>query len=89
MPSDVSCFDQSTQTYIIYVQNEVGTYLKMVDVISGIILASTPLSNNDYFYELQVDNYDFARSFYNLSKVENRIIQHQKYICILIQLLTL
>ena len=67
------CFDQSTQTYIIYVQNEVGTYLKMVDVISGSILASTPLTNNDYFYELQVDNYDFARSFYNLSKVENRI----------------
>ena len=67
------CFDQSTQTYIIYVQNEVGTYLKMVDVISGIILASTPLSNNDYFYELHVDNYDFARSFYNLSKVESRI----------------
>ena len=67
------CFDQSTQTYIIYVQNEVGTYLKMVDVISGNILASTLLTNNDYFYELQVDNYDFARSFYNLSKVENRI----------------
>ncbi|MFL2580067.1 MAG: T9SS type A sorting domain-containing protein [Parvicellaceae bacterium] len=67
------CFDQSTQTYIIYVQNEVGTFLKMVDVISGNILASTPLTNNDYFYELQVDNYDFARSFYNLSKVENRI----------------
>ena len=67
------CFDQSTQTYIIYVQNEVGTYLKMVDVISGNILASTPLNNNDYFYELQVDNYDFARSFYNLSEVENSI----------------
>ena len=67
------CFDQSTQTYIIYVQNEVGTFLKIVDVISGNILASTPLTNNDYFYELQVDNYDFARSFYNLSKVENRI----------------
>ena len=65
------CFDQSTQTYIIYVQNEVGTYLKMVDVISGNILASTPLNNNDYFYEIQVDNYDFARSFYNLSEVEN------------------
>ena len=55
-------------TYIIYVQNEVGTYLKMVDVISGNILASTLLTNNDYFYELQVDNYDFARSFYNLIK---------------------
>lgn len=67
------CFDQLTQTYIIYVQNEVGTYLKMVDVISGNILASTPLNNNDYFYELQVDNYDFARSFYNLSEVENSI----------------
>lgn len=67
------CFDQSTQTYIIYVQNEVGTYLKMVDVITGNILASTPLNNNDYFYELQVDNYDFARSFYNLSEVENSI----------------
>ena len=67
------CFDQSTQTYIIYVQNEVGVYLKMADVISGNILASTPLNNNDYFYELQVDNYDFARSFYNLNKVENRI----------------
>ena len=67
------CFDQSTQTYIIYVQNELGTFLKIVDVISGNILASTPLTNNDYFYELQVDNYDFARSFYNLSKVENRI----------------
>ena len=45
----------------------------MVDVISGNILASTPLNNNDYFYELQVDNYDFARSFYNLSEVENSI----------------
>ena len=67
------CFDQSTQTYIIYVQNEVGTFLKMVDVISGNILASTPLNNSDYFYELQVDNYDFARSFYNLSEVENSI----------------
>ena len=67
------CFDQSTQTYIIYVQNEVGTYLKMVDVIGGNILASTPLNNSDYFYELQVDNYDFARSFYNLSEVENSI----------------
>ena len=67
------CFDQSTQTYIIYVQNEVGTYLKMVDVISGNILASTPLNNSDYIYELQVDNYNFARSFYNLSEVENSI----------------
>ena len=67
------CFDQSTQTYIIYAQNEVGTYLKIVDVISGNILASTPLNNSDYFYELQVDNYDFARSFYNLSEVENSI----------------
>ena len=51
----------------------IRTFLKIVDVISGNILASTPLTNNDYFYELQVDNYDFARSFYNLSKVENRI----------------
>lgn len=67
------CFDQSTETYIIYVQNEIGTYLKMVDVISGNLLASTPLNNNDYFYELQIDNYDFARNFYNISELENRI----------------
>ena len=31
------------------------------------------LTNSDYFYELQVDNYDFARSFYNLIEVENSI----------------
>ena len=61
------CFDQQTQTYIIRVQNEVGGFLKLVDVSNANIIASTPIGNDNYFYELQVDNYSFANAFYNLS----------------------
>lgn len=61
------CFDQQTETYIVRVQNENGTFLKLVDVSDASIIASTPISNTDYFYELQVDNYSFARPFYNLT----------------------
>ena len=60
------CFDQETQTYIVWVQNETGAYLKLVDVLTGNIIASTALDSNENFYELQVDNYYFANNFYNL-----------------------
>lgn len=65
------CFDQQSETYIIWVQNESGTYLKLVDVATANIVASTALNNNDYFYELQVDNSLFANNFYNLSSPDN------------------
>ena len=61
------CFDQQRQTYVIRVQNETGGYLKLVDVSNANIIASTALSNDNYFYELQVDNFSFAYAFYNLS----------------------
>lgn len=61
------CFDQQTQTYIIRVQNETGGFLKLVDVSNANVIASTPIDNDNYFYELQVDNYSFANAFYNLS----------------------
>ena len=61
------CFDQQTQTYIVRVQNETGGYLKLVDVSNANVIASTPLNNDNFFYELQVDNYPFATAFYNLS----------------------
>ena len=65
------CFDQQSETYIVYVVNENGTFLKLVDVLTGNLVASTPLSNNDYFYEIQVDNYLFARTFYDLTTSES------------------
>ena len=61
------CFDQQTQTYIVRVQNETGGYLKLVDASNANVIASTAISNDNYFYELQVDNYSFANAFYNLS----------------------
>lgn len=61
------CFDQQTQQYIIWVQNETGAYLKMVDVATASIVASTSLNSVEGFYELQVDNSNFANNFYNLS----------------------
>lgn len=61
------CFDQQSQTYVVRVQNETGGYLKLVDVSNANIIASTALSNDNYFYELQVDNFSFAYAFYNLS----------------------
>ena len=67
------CFDQQSQTYIVKVQNETGGYLKLVDVSDAEIIASTPISNDNYFYELQVDNMPFALDVYNLSS------SHQDY----------
>ena len=61
------CFDQQSQTYIVRVQNETSGYLKLVDVSNANIIASTAVSNDNYFYELQVDNFSFAREAYNLS----------------------
>ena len=61
------CFDQQTQTYIVRVQNETGGYLKLVSVYDSNIIASTAISNDNYFYELQVDNFSFAVDAYNLS----------------------
>lgn len=61
------CFDQQSQTYIVRVQNETGDYLKLVDVNNSNIIASTAISNDNYFYELQVDNFPFAIEAYNLS----------------------
>jgi hypothetical protein len=61
------CFDQQSQQYIIWVQNETGAYLKMVDVATANVVASTPLNSAEGFYELQVDNSNFANNFYNLS----------------------
>ena len=49
------------------VQNETSGYLKLVDVSDAEIIASTPISNDNYFYELQVDNMPFALDAYNLS----------------------
>ena len=60
------CFDQQSQTYIVNVQNETAKYLKLVNV-NAVIIASTPISNDNYFYELQVDNMPFAEDAYNLS----------------------
>jgi hypothetical protein len=59
------CFDQQSQTYIINVQNENNSYLKLIDVTSGNIIGSTVLNSTDYFYELQVNNYIFAQNFYS------------------------
>ncbi len=67
------CFDQQSQTYIVKVQNETGGYLKLVDVSDAEVIASTPISNDNYFYELQVDNMPFALDAYNLSS------SHQDY----------
>ena len=65
------CFDQQTQTYIVRLQNETGGYLTLVDVNSANVIAATPLSNENYFYELQVDNLSFAQAFYNLSSAND------------------
>ena len=61
------CFDQQSQTYIINVQNENNSYLKFIDVTSGNTIVSTVLNSTDYFYELQVNNYNFAQNFYSLT----------------------
>jgi hypothetical protein len=65
------CFDQQTQTYIVRLQNETGGYLTSVDVNTANVIAATPLSNENYFYELQVDNLSFAQAFYNLSNAND------------------
>ena len=48
-------------------QNETAGYLKLVDVSDAEVIASTPISNDNYFYELQVDNMPFAFDAYDLS----------------------
>jgi hypothetical protein len=60
------CFDQQTESYIVRVQGDSGVFLQMVDVTNGNITSSASLGTTNIFYELQVDNYDFARTFYNL-----------------------
>ena len=42
-------------------------FRSLVDVSDAEIIASTPISNDNYFYELQVDNMPFALDAYNLS----------------------
>ena len=61
------CFDQQSQTYIVWVSNETGSFLKLVDVYTSNIIASTAISSDNYFYELQADNFTFAIEAYNLS----------------------
>ena len=65
------CFDQQSQTYIVWVSNETGSFLKLVDVNSSNIIASTEISNDNYFYELQVDNFSYAETTYNLSSTNH------------------
>ena len=65
------CFDQQSQTYIVRVQNETSGYLKLVDVSNADIIASTAISNDNYFYELQVDNFSYAAAAYNLSSTNH------------------
>ena len=66
------CFDQQSQTYIVWVSNETGSFLKLVDVYTSNIIASTAISSDNYFYELQADNFTFAIEAYNLSAKSNK-----------------
>ena len=67
------CFDQGSEIYIVWVQNENGSYLQTVDVSTAALITSTTLTGEDYFYELQVDNSFFANAFYNLSSSNQNI----------------
>ena len=67
------CFDQGSEIYIVWVQNENGSYLQTVDVSTASLITSTTLTSEDYFYELQVDNSFFANAFYNLSSSNQNI----------------
>ena len=66
------------------VQNETSGYLKLVDVSNANIIASTAISSDNYFYELQVDNFSFAREAYNLSATnqsrENNLMIYKAWI---------
>ena len=76
------CFDQQSQTYIVRVQNETGGYLKLVDVYNSNIIASTAISDDNYFYELQVDNYPFAIDAYNLLDSNENVQNNLDYLTI-------
>jgi hypothetical protein len=76
------CFDQQSQTYIVNVQNETGGYLKLVDVYNSNIIASTAISDDNYFYELQLDNYPFAIDAYNLLDSNENVQNNLDYLTI-------
>ena len=76
------CFDQQSQTYIVRVQNETGGYLKLVDVYNSNIIASTAISDDNYFYELQLDNYPFAIDAYNLLDSNENVQNNLDYLTI-------
>ena len=57
-------FDQATESYIIVTANANGFNLKVIDALTGNVVSSVPAG---LFYEIQCDNYTFAKNFYNLT----------------------
>jgi hypothetical protein len=66
-------FDQQSQSYIGLLAGDNGFSLKMIDATMGTIISDVNLGSNPNFYEIQCDNYSFARSYYtntNTTKVQ-------------------
>jgi hypothetical protein len=58
-------FDQKTQSYIGVLATDLGFSLKIINATTGLVISDVNLGNNGAdFFEIQCDNYSFAKSFY-------------------------
>lgn len=55
-------YDQASSSYIMRGVDDTGMYLKVISTVDGSVISS--LASNDNFGEIQVDNLNFAVSFY-------------------------
>ena len=61
-------FDQATRSYIVKTADDNGLHLKVINAPTGQVVSSVSLANQvKPFYEIQVDNLQFAKTFYNQS----------------------
>lgn len=74
-------FDQSSQSYIGILAGDTGNRLKMINATTGSVISDTGLSQSFGFYEIQCDNYSFAKSFYvlNTKTVEEKTVSGKIY----------
>lgn len=67
-------FDQLSQSYIITTINDTSTFIRMIDVTTGITYSSADLanaSNGGSFSEIQVDNNSFAKSYFATTNTQS------------------
>ncbi len=65
-------YDQASQTYILRGSNDNGFVLMAINASTGEVLSETP--STEIISEIQVDNINFSREFYNVSSVKNNAL---------------